>query len=438
MLRGMVNGQPTKILPVGEVYRHPNAIEDTTNALELVGSGLQRLSVFDDIDVGEPTIPEDLKTVVGVRELPTTPPEDPVMTTLRQMIAHPDTVHTMRDVYERRLAELEQQAMRRADNDYTQAGGDGEAVYTLALQSANLPDGMIELEDLTPDQVVALSQDLGPVFGIDWNSVSSVYAAIGGRLARSAVVMGIKLEQTFQAIGGARVASLSSVDQFRLRGIFLRELWATRTGRVAMVQGRKVITFRGYAGLRVFMKATYYPAKSIAVVNAGIISRNTSEAMRSASGSPFRGAGGVFLIFGGIIEVAQWMTQDGERFLSDLFIDLGVMIATVVISSVVATAAVMAGIAVAGIVAAPALVVGVAVGAVAIGVGWLITTALDRSGYVEDAKAVARRFLAVPQVFYDPDWHPIQTMGPLEGIDYLNNADPEEFDYIMHRGFGIG
>ena len=81
--------------------------------------------------------------------------------------------------------------------------------------------------------------------------------------------------------------------------------------------------------------------------------------------------------------------------------------------------------------------IGAAVSGVAVLVGWFISSGLDRSGLVESAKAHARSFLAVPQVFYDPDWHPIQHMGPLEGLEYLQNADQEEFGYIMKRGFGL-
>jgi hypothetical protein len=436
MLRGLVNGQPTEVLPVGEVHRHPNSIEGTTNALELAGTSISPQAIFDQIDIGEPNFPEDVKTLISLRETQQSVVEDPLQASLRQMIAHPDTVPTMRPVYERRLAELEQQDRQRATNDYAMAGGDGEAIYTFAVQSANLPTGTLNLEDLTPDQVIALSEDLAAAFDIDFESEPSVMTALGGRFARAALSLGIRLEQTFQAIGGQRLSTLSVVEKLRLRGVFLREIWVTDTSKVSIVQGRKVISFKGYAGLRVFMSATYYPASSIAVVNAGVVARSASDALKSAAGSPFKGTGGVFLVFGGIIEVATWMSQDGEKFLSDLFIDLTVLVATAVISTVVATAATLILVAT-GILAAPALVIGVTVAGIGVLVGWYISGRLDRSGLVESAKAHARSFLAMPEVFYDPDWHPIQHMGPLEGLEYLQNADQEEFEYIMERGFGL-
>ncbi|WP_394198708.1 hypothetical protein [Litoreibacter albidus] len=403
----------------------------------LAGTGIAPQAIFDQIDVGEPNFPEDVRTLIGLRETQQQVVEDPLLASLRQMIVHPDTVSTMRPVYERRLAELEQQDRQRTANDYAAAGGDGEAVYTLTIPSANLPVGTLNLEELTPDQIITLSEDLAGAFDVNFDSEPSVMAALGGRCARAALSLGIRLEQIFQAIGGQRLSTLSAVDKLRLRGVFLREIWVTDTSKVSIVQGRKIISFKGYAGLRVFMSATYYPASSIAVVNAGAVARSASDALRSAAGPPFRGTGGIFLVFGGLVEVASWMSQDGEKFLSDLFIDLTVLVATTVISTIVATALMIGVMAVAGVVTAPALVIGAAVSGVAVLVGWFISSGLDRSGLVESAKAHARSFLAVPQVLYDPDWHPIQHMGPLEGLEYLQNADQEEFGYIMKRGFGL-
>jgi hypothetical protein len=184
------------------------------------------------------------------------------------------------------------------------------------------------------------------------------------------------------------------------------------------------------------MQRTAFPANSIAVLDANVIAGNRAAALRTAAGSPFRGSGGVFLVLGGVLELMEWLDKpDGERFIGDLFVAWGIMVATAVVSAIVATAAVTFAIA-AGIVAIPAALVGVVIGAVAVGIGFALTLGINAVSERLAMRREAQRFLRQASLFYEPEWHPIQSMGPLEGINYLNQADPEEFSEIMERGFG--
>lgn len=375
-LRCLVNGMPTEILPAGETYRLPNTVEGTTQTLELVHSGGSSV-VIDDLSAFMPNTAEDLRTYVGHRPVP---PEDPQILMLEQLIASPTTVSTMRPQYQRRLEELRNR--ERYENR--------EAVFVLAIQSAGvLPQGRFELDTMPVEQQYALAEALAPAFGINWHDVNSFYNGFGASVMSSALEQVIGLEETMRGMAPRSVdfSQLSLRQQAALRMTFLREIIATPFGQIKMVRGQEVVTFRGNNRLRQFIRRSYYPAGSVAAMDIGVSSGQTS-ALRSAAGGVFRGIGGKLLFIGGILQVADYLSQDAnKRYISDLFVDLGLMIATAVVSAVIATALILATSLVAGTVAFGLAVAGTAI-LVAGAIGWV----LGATGATDGMKAIARRF----------------------------------------------
>ena len=131
--RSLVGGQPTEIFPVGEVLRHPNTVEGTRDRLEIVAAGMRRSTLMEDLSVGTPLVPEDLRTYVGVREV-VEPPADPRREMLEAMIAHPDTVETMRQAYIMSLRQMDLDDQARMRSEFERAGGNGEGLFVIGLQ----------------------------------------------------------------------------------------------------------------------------------------------------------------------------------------------------------------------------------------------------------------------------------------------------------------
>ncbi|QDC10127.1 hypothetical protein FHY55_13100 [Oceanicola sp. D3] len=448
-LRAMVNGQPTEMLPRGETYRFPNTLGNTTAAIDLVGSGTSQTTYYPQIDDGTPLTPEDLQMYVGARDIGQRALEDPARQALQDMIASPATPETMRIQYRTRLRQMDEEDRQRAAARWEQEGGNGEGVFLLALSRTPIGDGEVNPDTLDPVTLVALTDELGEAFGVFWDDLHSVYYSMGGAVGRALVGQAHKFETTFRNVNDLMGRNLSMADQVRMRRIFLREIFSARIGRVYTHRGQKLISFRGPAGNRVFLRRTSFPANSMTVLNANTAAGQNAAAIRSAAGNTFRGTGGFFLIVGGVIEVVHWLTlPESERFLADLCVNLGLMVAIGVFSGVAATAAVVLGLAAAGM-AAPVVVTGLAIGAVALGIGLAVSWALDATGIRESLQTAARRFfdslaaftqqLFPPrsQTFYDPDAHPIQNMGLVEGIEYFNNAGEDEQQYIMDRMFGL-
>ncbi|NHM20957.1 hypothetical protein [Tritonibacter mobilis] len=433
--RGLVGGQPTEIFPVGEVLRHPNTVEGTRGRLEIVAAGMRRSTLMEDLSVGTPLVPEDLRTYVGVREV-VEPPADPRREMLEAMIAHPDTVETMRQAYIMSLRQMDLDDQARMRSEFERAGGNGEGLFVIGLQFSTMPDGEFYVDNLAPDQTIALFEELGRAFGVDISDVHSVYTSLGGAIGQEIVKQAATFEVSFRNLAELQNMSLNAADQLRLRRIFLKELLSSGIGKIFRHRGQTLLSFKGPAGRRIFMQRTAFPANSIAVLDANVIAGNRAAALRTAAGSPFRGSGGVFLVLGGVLELMVWLDKpDGERFIGDLFVAWGIMVATAVVSAIVATAAITFAIA-AGIVAIPAALVGVVIGAVAVGIGFALTLGINAVSERLAMRREAQRFLRQASLFYEPEWHPIQSMGPLEGINYLNQAHPEEFSEIMERGFG--
>lgn len=105
---------------------------------------------------------------------------------------------------------------------------------------------------------------------------------------------------------------------------------------------------------------------------------NIAEGLRGMSGR----AGIIGMVFAVGFDVAEYLTNDGEKFLSDLLISVGFTAANAVLSIIVGTAiasAAMALAAAAGIALAPAVIVGVGIAAV-VGVGFAINRIVAATG----------------------------------------------------------
>lgn len=125
---------------------------------------------------------------------------------------------------------------------------------------------------------------------------------------------------------------------------------------------------RGFRNLNV-------SAMNIAVQGMGT---NIAEGLRGLRGR----AGAIGMVFAVSFDIAEFLTSDGEKFLSDLLISIGFTVANAVLSIIVGTAIASAGLAMAaaaGLALAPAVIVGVGIAAV-VGVGFAINRLVNMTG----------------------------------------------------------
>ena len=133
------------------------------------------------------------------------------------------------------------------------------------------------------------------------------------------------------------------------------------------------------------------------VSSMNIAVRSVSESI----GSNLRGmatkTGVVGLVFAVSFDIAEYLSSDGERFLSDLFVSIGFTVANAVLSTIIGTAiasvAIALGVA-AGIAASPIVVAGVGIAAI-VAVGFGINRLIATTGVKT----------AVQDFFKNTDWY---------------------------------
>lgn len=184
---------------------------------------------------------------------------------------------------------------------------------------------------------------------------------------------------------------------------FLREMIG-RTVRVeTLYNGAKVLIFESGQwdnGMLWYRRHLQYGSKGLGrmqVSSMNIAVRSVSESI----GSNLRGmatkTGVVGLVFAVSFDIAEYLSSDGERFLSDLFVSIGFTVANAVLSTIIGTALAAAGIAtvaIFGVAASPIIVAGIAIGAI-VAVGFSLNRLVATTG----VKTAAQNF------FRNTDWY---------------------------------
>lgn len=168
---------------------------------------------------------------------------------------------------------------------------------------------------------------------------------------------------------------------------FLREMAGTKLS-IIRANGRRVLAYNSgpwKAGQLWHRRHMVYGARGFGRINVSAMNiavqgmgANIAEGLRGMSGR----AGIIGMVFAVGFDVAEYLTNDGEKFLSDLLISVGFTAANAVLSIIVGTAiasAAMALAAAAGIALAPAVIVGVGIAAV-VGVGFAINRIVAATG----------------------------------------------------------
>ncbi|MDO5604683.1 MAG: hypothetical protein Q4G25_05915 [Paracoccus sp. (in: a-proteobacteria)] len=116
--------------------------------------------------------------------------------------------------------------------------------------------------------------------------------------------------------------------------------------------------------------------------------RNIADGLRGMSGR----AGAIGMVFAVGFDIAEYIANDGEKFLSDLLISIGFTLAnaalSIVVGAMIATASIALAAA-AGLTLAPMVIVGIGIGAV-VGVGFAINRIIGLSGLKTSVQEFAR------------------------------------------------
>jgi len=184
---------------------------------------------------------------------------------------------------------------------------------------------------------------------------------------------------------------------------FLREMIGRKVRVETLYNGAKVLIFESGQwdnGMLWYRRHLQYGSKGLGrmqVSSMNIAVRSVSESI----GSNLRGmatkTGVVGLVFAVSFDIAEYLSSDGERFLSDLFVSIGFTVANAVLSTIIGTAiasvAIALGVA-AGIAASPIVVAGVGIAAI-VAVGFGINRLIATTGVKT----------AVQDFFKNTDWY---------------------------------
>lgn len=184
-----------------------------------------------------------------------------------------------------------------------------------------------------------------------------------------------------------------------------RFLWEMAGSKLSIVRGngRRLIAYQSgtwKSGQLWYRRHLKYGARGVGNIKVSAMNiavqgmgANIAEGLRGMSGR----AGFIGMVFAVSFDVAEYLTTDGERFLSDLLVSIGFTVANAVLSIIVGTAIASVGMAMAaaaGIALAPAVIVGVGIAAV-VGVGFAINRIVAMTGLKT----------AVQEFFRGLDWY---------------------------------
>ncbi len=346
-IRGFVNSKKTPFLNSGETYLLKNSPEKTINSLELEVSG-QRRTICKSLTDFEIDNPKNLRVFLGAVEGLPKPyvPKGRLMEYAIQNTSKPQEI---------------------------------DGMYMLALEGAGgaVPVGQYNL-DSSPQMILAqIADGISAGFGINWDDISTFYRGFGGKFLVRAIKDVIKFETTYQNIMPQKLRGVkfSVADKIKFRIAFLKDIFSSKNFYVKDINGKTSVVFRGMQSLRGYMLASYYPANSIKVIDSKATSSGYSAG--AAVKGIFRGGvNRVFWVIGGLITIGDWIKNpSNEKTLSDLFVDLGLMVLTAIASVAIATLIVTAIVGLTALTAG-GVVAGILVGIFALfisaGINWLL------------------------------------------------------------------
>lgn len=208
------------------------------------------------------------------------------------------------------------------------------------------------------------------------------------------------VKQLVKTIGNTaiRVAAILSVAENRA---FLREM-GFRRARFYRMNGKPMVAFAGNNRLRTMVRGTSYGMAGLNGMKVSVLDtafRTPAQNAASGVGRLATRWGVIGIIFVTAVDVADWYAQPAnEREFTDLLVDLGLNLATTVISAIAGT--VIAGFAIGAIAAAP-VVLFVAAGLLAsVVVGFAISAIVNATGLRDGLKEALRNTQAVPDDIY--------------------------------------
>ncbi len=394
-LRGIVNGTSTAILPVGELYQHPNTAQGTTNKLELAFNG-GRCTLVEDLSEFDFTVAEELSVVI-VSETP--PPQSSSMGQRRrdarrgQRTPDPNAAAVTPSPGSRARRDA-RRAQSSGRSEFIE--GDIQDVISIELPSGYLPTGTYDIEKITGPVLDKVAQAIANVWGVSLHDVLEASGITGTNLppamadAYAAAYATLDLAQDRADRLARKSPHLTPQQIAQFKRTFIWEFMSEQIASVRLqTNGVLRLGFKGTPSARSAMRGGVYKTS---IIETGAMARKGQVA--GVTKSAFKGAALVGFVFVSVINVAEWLSQPAsERDLSDLLVDLAIDTGKMVIAAI-AGAVTIAAFATAG---APLFLV-VAFG---IGMGWYVGTQLDKwdkaSGLTVGAKHILNRTVEKPK-----------------------------------------
>lgn len=370
-----VGGKNTHSLPENYTLRFPNSLAETSGPLDVTVDGKTH-RIFDDVSAFGPlTAPEDLRFHVILEPAPSPPA---LISPEIQALANRLRSHTNQTRQTDLILNTSQQEMScRADGSYDEDGmpiASGDPyIITLEVPDGGLRDGEYTVSDLTEEESAWLRHAI-------YQTLSD--EAIGV-IARETGAAAIGYQQMLREGNNRR---------------FLQEMAGRKLTVKRLINGHRVLAFEGswHKAMLWGRPEWRYKAKgmrhlqvtSMTVALQGV-GANVVQGVRG-----LKSPGGTYgMLFVATIDIAEWLSADGEKELDELLVSLGFSLGAVVVSTIVGMAVAAWGVAAIGVALAPIAIATAGFAAVFV-VGVIIGYAINTSGVKEKALHALREMSA--------------------------------------------
>ncbi len=392
-LQAEVDGKYTPSLPENQGYMLPNDLVGTVGALKLHVGGCPYLITDNVRAFGNVAQPQDVRSHVLLERLPQPQPWPEWLNNPQPMVPigrssmRPANRHgsVARGHEYNALDAISEDAWVNAGSPQT---ADGEALPAMPSDPVVMviepPSGLGAAPPEGDYDVATMPEELVGYF------IASIYAVtseLPGDISRAGV------DAILQARG---MLTTGNNRQFH------REMAGSKLS-IVRGNGRRLIAYQSgtwKSGQLWYRRHLKYGARGLGNIKVSAMNiavqgmgANIAEGLRGMSGR----AGLIGMVFAVGFDVAEYLTTDGEKFLSDLLVSIGFTVANAVLSIIVGTAIASAAVAMAaaaGIALAPAVIVGVGIAAV-VGVGFAINRIVAMTGLKT----------AVQEFFRGLDWY---------------------------------
>jgi hypothetical protein len=317
----------------------------------------------------------------------------------------------------------------------------GTGVFGFELNNlAGLSNGSTNVKNISSEQKAIIGSQLSIIFGIDWERVNDIYSSTASGILKEIINLAANyIDSNSSAAAAASSTGMHSMSILMARQLATFEVLVMSSSiTIQKIQGKFIFCFKSQIRYAKFVVTELFPVGGIVNIDTRMQTQTSNSAMlKSTAGGVFKGTGGVFLFIGAGLSVAEYFAkEESERFLSDLFTDLAVMIATAVLSAII----VMAGIILLDLGAMVASG-GIVIVAVIAGVTFLIGMAINGLWSLVDdkVKKSIRNFISSSNQFLTDSWrHRVeQTAEELYSHTnhHLPGGDLQLLDLLM-RAFG--